>query len=351
MRIMLVRDEERSGLVEVEVTDEMEQRMAQLRMAFDRRPDLFGFGAGDKYGKRSAQDAVEANNFAVSQLAYVESKVYETQYAKMRYEELIGSCISYAAGEGATSVEYEVMDQVGMGRRISPSGGDIPYADVASARVNMPVANGGIGYRFFTEELRNAAFSGRPLPMKRMMAAQTGWRRHMNVVALQGEAASNFTGLFNNAGVTSANRPSGAVWDAATADTIISDLQAGLNAVKVATKDNDYPTRVAMPISSLQRMQIPRSTNSDTTVQEFMERTNPGLKFVSCDELATLGSGSTKRVVFFNPIDENMVLHLPMPQRFLAPQFQDLEIKIPGEYKYGGLNIRRVKSCYYMDGV
>jgi hypothetical protein len=342
-----VRDADTSRLVQVDVSD---SRIAAFRYFLGRHPELLADGPMLPSG-RSAFDAVEANNFAVSQLAFVEQKEYERWYAPMMFEELLGPTISYQAGEGATSVEYEVVDYVGIGRRISSMGGDIPYSDVGMVRVSMSVAQGGAGYQYNTEDLRNAAFSGRSLPTQKLKAAIMMWKRHMNLVALQGEAQSNFTGLFNNAGVTAANRPSGAVWDAASADTIISDITAGFSAVKVATKGMDTPTKIAMPIASYELLQKPRSTNSDTTILEFLKRTRPGLEIYAVDELSTLGAGSTKRVVFFNPTDENMVLHLPMPLRFLAPQLQDLNIKVPGEYKYGGLNVRRVVTAYYMDGV
>lgn len=341
-------DEDIGPVKDIEVND---HRIGQMRHFFSMHPDIFGFGAGDRYGRKTALDAVEANAFAISQLAYLETKEYVRQYQPLLFEILLGNTISTAAPEGATSVEYTVMDYVGMGKRISPAGTDIPYADVAASRWSIPIANGGIGYQYNTEDLRTAAFTGQSLPAAKLRAAIMGWRRHMNRVALTGEAPSNFTGLFNNALVTVANRPSGAVWDAATSDTIIADVTAGLTAVQVATGNNDYPTKIALPIASYALLLKARATTSDVTVLEFLKRIHPGLDFYAVNELATLGVGGTKRIVFFNPTDENMVLHMPMPVRFIAPQYVDLAIKVPGEYKYAGLNIRRPLTAYYMDGI
>lgn len=341
-------DEDTLGPISREVSDD---RIAQLSYFFATHPGVFGHGAGRPYNRNSARDATEANAFAVSQLAYVETKEYERQYQPMLYETLLGPTISTSAPEGATTVEYEIVDYVGMGKRISPSGTDIPYADVAQTRVAMAIANGGIGYQYNTEDLRNASFNNRPLPTRKLRAALMAWRRHMNRVALLGEPTSNFTGLFNNAAVTVANRPSGAVWDAASADSIIADITAGITAIQVATVNNDSPVKIALPIASYGILLKPRSTTSDTTILEFLQRTRPGLEFYAVNELATMGVGPSKRMVFFNPTDDNMVLHLPMTVRFLAPQFEDLAIKIPGEYKYGGLNVRRPLTMYYMDGI
>ena len=347
MRINTV-DEDIGPVKDVEVND---HRVAQLTHFFAMHPEIFGFGAGERYNKKTTGDAVEANNFAVSQLAYLETKEFTRTYQPLMFETLLGSTISSAAPEGATSVEYNVMDYVGMGKRINPAGTDIPYADVASSRWSIPIANGGIGYQYNTEDLRTAAFTGNSLPAAKLRAAIASWRRHMNRVALTGEAPSNFTGLFNNALVTAANRPSAAVWDAATADVIIADLTAGLTAVQIATASTDYPTKIALPVATYALLLKARATTSDTTILEFMKRVHPGLEFYAVNELATLGVGATKRIAFFNPTDDNMVLHLPMPVRFIAPQFVDLAIKVPGEYKYAGLNIRRPLTAYYMDGV
>jgi hypothetical protein len=346
--LIQVRDHDTGGPVMADVND---NRMAQWRHFMAANPQILGLGAGDGYGRRAASDAVEAVNFSIPQLAFVEQKEFERWYIPLMFETLLGPAINYQAGEGATSVIYEIVDYVGMGKRISAAGDDIPYADVAWAQISMAIAQGGVGYMYNTEDLRAAAFTGRSLPAGKLRAAIMAWRRHMNSVALLGEAQSNFTGLYNNASVTTVNRPSGAVWDAATADTIINDLAAGFSAVNVATKGNSPVTKVVMPISSYELLQKARATTTDTTILEFLKRTRPQVEFYSDDLLVNLGAGATKRIVFFTPTDDNMVLHLPMVQRFLAPQFQDLNIKVPGEYKYGGLNIRRPMTAYYMDGV
>lgn len=315
------------------------------------QPAILGHGAGNDWNRPSARDAVEAHNFAISQLAYHEQKVYERQYQPRLFEKLLGKVIDRSAGPAAETVIYDVVDYVAMGRRISPAGNDMPFADAAYAQVAMQIAHGGEGYYYNTQDVRRAAFTGRSLPQLKGKAAVEGYLNHINVVALVGETASNFTGLFNNGSVTAANRPSAAVWDAATADTIVADFMSGMTAVHVATKTNSMPTNVAVPVTSYQLLLKPRSTNSDMTILAFLKATYPGLEITPAMELETLGAGVTKRVVYFTPDDENMVLHIPMGITFGAPQPKMLRIEVPGEYRYGGLNIRRVLTARYMDGV
>lgn len=346
---MLIKTKDEAGRwIQADVDD---NRYASFDYFFRTHPDLLGNGAGGQYGKPTARDAVEAQAFAVSQLAYIEPGVFERQYVPLMYEKLLGGTISYAAGEWAQSVEYQLVDYVGMGKRMSPAANDMPFADVAYARISHPVAYGGEGYYYSQEDIRTSAYLQRPLSNEKLLAANNGFRRHMNVVALSGEAGSNFTGLFNNGSVTAANRPSGAVWDAATADTIIADITAGLVAVQTATVNNDFPTKIALPISSFALLLKPRSTNSDSTILEFIKRIYPNLEITAVYELGTAGAGGTKRMVFYNPNNQNIIFHIPMPIKFLAPQMDVLRVVVPGEYKYAGLEIRRPPTAYYMDGI
>jgi hypothetical protein len=311
--------------------------------------------AGVRFG---AKDAVEPLAFLVSQLAYLENKSFEKQGVPEQWEEMLKGCIDYSAGEWATTVEYETTGSSGQGQPISPAADDLPMADVATNRKSMRIQHGGIGYTYTNQELRTAARFNRPLPMAKQMAAIKGYRLHMNKVALYGEAASNFLGLFNNTGVTTVNRPSAAVWDAATPATILSDLNAGIMAVWNASANNTYPNVIAIAPTSFGLLLKARSDNSDKTILTYLkenniytQQTGRPLTIVPGFGLDTAGIGPSKRAVFFNNEDDNIVLHIPMPIRFGAPQLQVLRTLVPAEYRYGGTEIRRIKTAYNMDGL
>jgi len=331
--------------------DADENRLAQIQHFISSNPQILGMGAWSPFGRRAA-DAVEAQAFAVSQLAFVEQKTYEKQYAPLTFQTLLGNTISYADGEWAQSVEYQIVDYVGQGKRISGMGNDIPEVDVAYARKQFAVAQGAVQYSYTTEDLRVSAYLQRPLPITKLKAANMAYMRHLNAVALTGEAASGFTGLFNNATVvasfmqTVTNR-----WDTlATADQIIADVIATVATIMTNTQNNSVPNMLAVSIPTFEAFLKPRSTVSDTTVLAFLQNIYPNMKIVPIFELAGIGTGaSTNRAVFFNADDDNMVYHVPMPLRFLAPQYQGLKIIVPGEYKYAGLEIRRVPTVYYRD--
>lgn len=307
---------------------------------------------------RQGRDAQEALAFIVSQLAYTESQVFEKQYTPMQYEQLIP--VSYEAGEHADSIRYEIYDHAGRGKRTTGKGRDINLVDVAYADKSFPVMNGNIGYDYTTEELRRTAFLRRPINERKLNAAIDGYRRHMNDVGLFGETASGVTGLFNNANVPQGNAPVGA-WQTGpkTEAQILSDVNALILNVWSNTAYNDQVTDVAMAPSAYAYIaSTPRSANSDKTILQYIKENNIAkvergidIRFVPGYGLDAAGAAGTRRMMGYVKSDTRLVMHVPLPLRFLAPQLIGLSVQVPGEYKYSGVEFRYPKSAYYMDGI
>lgn len=323
------------------------------------KPDLLRLvGDGSGGSGIGTNDAGEAMSFLVSQLAHTEATVFERMRQPMQYAQFIP--VSHEAGEYADTIRYELYDMAGRGRRTSGKGKSINLVDVAYADKSFPVLNGDIGYDYSQEELRRSAFLRRPLNERRMMAAVEGYERHMNDVGLFGEASSGVTGLFNSTVIPQGNAPVG-LWTggATTPDQMLADINAGIFNVWNNTAFNDTVTDVILPPSCLNKIATtPRSANSDTTILEFVKKNNiakqqrgTDINFVAGYGLETAGAGATKRAMFYvkNPL--RLVMHIPLPLRFLAPQFQGLAVEVPGEYKYSGVEVRYPKSAYYMDNL
>jgi hypothetical protein len=318
------------------------------------RPELARRLASD--GLVTGRDAQEAMAFLVSQLAYTENQVFERQYQPMQYEQLLP--ISYEAGEYADSIRYEIYDYAGRGKRTSSKGKDINLVDVAYADKSFNVMNGNIGYDYTQEELRRTAFLRRPISERKLAAAIEGYRRHMNDVGLFGETSSGLTGLFNNANVPQGNAPTG-TWGSATPDNILADINALIQNVWTNTAYNDQVTDIAIAPGAFSLISFkPRSTTSDTTILNFIKQNNIAkvqrgvdINFTPGFGLDTAGVGSTRRMVGYVKSDTRLVMHIPLPLRFLAPQMVGLAVQVPGEYKYSGVEFRYPKSAYYMDNI
>jgi hypothetical protein len=323
-------------------------RIRDAHIFFEGAPNNSG-------GEMSARDATEAEAFVIGQLTYLEAEAIRKWYTPMRYKDILSDgkgedCIDYSAGAGAKAVDYLAVQAAGIGRRISPAGTDLPLVEQAYEKHTIGVAPGGIGYSYTVEDLRTAAILKQALPSIQQEDAVESYYRHMNNVALTGETASNFKGLYNNASATAATRASGAVWDSATPDTIVSDILGAAGAFESATQGNEVVKKIIFPITSYEKLLTPRSTNSDTTILSFIEKVL-NVTILKDTQLETLGGSSSKRVVFVAPRKQNMVLHIPLPIEFLAPQYDGYRIVVPGFYKYAGFELRRILTARYMDGV
>lgn len=307
----------------------------------------------------SAGDAQEAMAFVVSQLTYTESATYERQYQPLQYEQLIP--ITNEAGEWAESIRFELYDYVGNGKRSVGLGSDINLVDVAYADVTWPVVNGNIGYKYSTEELRRSAFLRKPVSETKPMAAMDGYRRHMNKVGLYGEASANIFGLFNNPYVPTSNAPNGnwTTTNKANPSLILQDLNTLITTQWQNTAYNDYIDTVAISPNRLAYLaSTPRSDNSDKTILQYLLENNvaktlngTNLKIVPGFGLDTAGSGGTARMLgYVNRLDR-LVMHIPMPLRYLAPQLKGFDVMVPGEYKYSGVVFRYPSSALYVDGI
>jgi len=305
----------------------------------------------------TGRDAQEAMAFLVSQLAFTESKTFERQYQPMQYEQFLP--LDFSAGEWADSIRYEIYDFVGQGKRTSGKGRDINKVDVGFADKSFPVLYGNIGYDYTQEELRRTAYLRRSLPDRKLAAAMEGYKRHMNQVGLYGETSSAITGLFNNALVPQGSAPSGVSWNTASADQILTDVNTLINNIWTNTAYNDLPTTIVMAPAALSKIaSTPRATTTDTTILSWIKANNVAKQQRGIDidfqpgfGLNTAGVGSTRRMMGYVKDPNRLVMHIPLPLRFLAPQMQGLAIDVPGEYKYSGVEIRYPKSAYYMDGI
>jgi hypothetical protein len=332
----------------------------------EQRYEQFNVLAGDSRAMAitglTGRDAQEAMAFLVSQLAYTEAQVFERQYTPMQYEQFLP--ITSEAGEWVDTIRYEIYDYAGRGKRTSGKGKDINLVDIAWADKTFPVVNGNIGYDYDQEELRRSAYLRRPLPERRLAAAIDGYRRHMNEVGLYGEG--NLTGFFNNPNVPHGNAPNGA-WLTTQAtnisttgvNNILADLNALIQGIWTTTQYNDQITDIVMAPQRLAYIaSTPRSANSDKTILQWLLENNiakvergQNIKISAGYGLDTAGVGSTARMIGYVKSDTRLVMHTPMPLRFLAPQLIGLAVQIPGEYKYSGVEWRYPGSAYYMDGI
>jgi hypothetical protein len=305
----------------------------------------------------TANDAQEALSFMVSQLTYTEAGIYARQRTPMQYESLVP--ITNEAGEWATSIRFETEDIVGQGKRISGKGKDIPLVDSAMGDVTYNVEMGAVGYDYTMEELRQTAFLRRPISERRLIAATEAYKRHLNQVALFGEL--NLPGLYNQSTVPSGNAVNGA-WlttNSGNPALIRQDINEMIRSVWNVTQYNELITDIGIePNCYAFISETPFNAYSEKTILDYVKQSNIAktekqidINFFPMYDTTGYGPGGTNMMMAYVKDNEHLVMHVPLPLRFLAPQLRGLAVEIPGEYKYCGVEFRRPKSAVYRYGI
>jgi hypothetical protein len=315
-----------------------------------------------------AQDSAESIAFMVSQLAYTEAQTYAREYQEAQFRQLVP--ITAEAGPDAATVRYQIYDHVGQGKRINGASKDIPTSDVSAGQVEIAVVDGGAAYRYSQLELIQAARQIRPLPAERMTTAIEMSERHLNQVAMVGERTdvagqASFNGLLNYPGVTTINKGTAGftgLWDTtATVDQVLADINNGIYAYWAGTNFVVLPNTIGMAPKSYAALNSRyNSLGTKRLIDLVLEsnmttsRTGEKLNIVPIYQADTAGAKYTggaacPRNVFYRNDKNRMVMHVPMPIRFLAPQPEGLDIFVPGWYRYAGLNVRYIKTMVFQD--
>ena len=329
-------------------------------------------------GHQEVVDSPETMAFVVSQLAYTEATVYEREYTEMQFRSLVP--VTSEAGPEAASVRYQVYDKVGQGKRVSASSKDVPTADVSAGQVEIQVVNGGAGYRYNQQELIESAKFLRPLPIARMQTAVEMAERHLNEVAMNGEVAgvaggASYLGMTNQTTGTGAGQitlinqsTSGYIggWAAQAALGNFQKILADFNlCLLTAWQNSQYvvlPNTVAMDPATYSVLATTYTSLGTKTLLSLIEEGNiltttkteqisiePVYQFANKGFSHSNGSVAASRMLFYRNESRRMIMHIPMPLRFLAPQPEGLDIFVPGTYRYAGLNVRYPYTWLYCD--
>jgi hypothetical protein len=357
------------------------ERYNQLDAAFK------SFGGLFPSPRKGAFDSTDPLAWNVSQLAYTEAKMLKKQRVPTIYEKVMP--LSFEAPPWATSVETQAYDEIGVADLAASDSTDMPFADARFDRVVIEVKGGKIGYHYDIHELIESAQLKRPLSEMRMAAALNAYKRHMNMVALKGDTRTGQKGLWNQAGVTPVVATTGAWnYDGTSVLGIIDDITKPIATVYEATGTNDFVTDIAMPLkllSYLASRMVTVTTGGVTiatpmTVLEYVKANNVSklvggidIQFHGVpDDLKTDGTVNTaagsslsyagtlkhdgntgatvsSRTVFYAKDPERLVMHIPLPLTFLAPQPRNTDIVVPGRYRYTAPKLLFAKSMYYLD--
>lgn len=310
-----------------------------------------------KFLKTMTYDAATGLAFLLSQLTYLESKMFEKLYKAITYSTIIP--ISNEAGEWAESVTYFFMDGAAIAKFVGTKSLNVPIAEIGTEKITVPVELGATGYEYSDEEIRQAIQLQRPLPQLKSNTARRAYEELAQRTAMVGDTTHNLPGFINNTNVTAAsvvNPGSGTEWVNKTPNQILFDINDFMGDIFVDTLQVERADTLLLPTSQWNYIAgTPRSDNSDTTILAWLIANSPYLNSADdikpISELAGAGAGSTDRMMAYTKDMDKVVMHVPMPLRFTEPQRKGRGFEVPGEFKLGGVEFRYPGSARYADGI
>ena len=295
--------------------------------------------------------------FYLSQLSFLESKVYEVKYANIIWQDLIPVINvpeyvdewNYMSFDGTTKADF-----------IGSSAMDLPLVDVENALSSSKVFQSGIAYEYSIDELRKAQALRINLDQTKMQQAVRGVQEHIQEVAFTGNSARSITGLFNDALVNVQTSTSDFSNDAQAArvflQNIMSTMWQSSKMVNVANLlllppsvfallDNTPSIVVANGAAYQTELQFLKNNNIYTSI------TGAPLNIRAVNQLETAGANGGLRCVAYELNDENLALPMSVSQRFLPPQPRQLMLNIPSECRFGGVGLRYPGAFIYGDNL
>lgn len=285
--------------------------------------------------------------FFQRQLELIKARSYDVRYAELKARMLFP--VSNEGGPGITSITYRTYDMAGAAKIINAYADDLPRADVAGKETTIPVRSVGISYGYNLDEIQASQLTGAALDQRRANAARRSNEQVVNDVAFFGDNESGLPGLFSNPNIPTGavvNPGSGTEWVNKTPDEILFDVNDLFADIFETTKMVEQGNTLLMPPAQWSYiMSTPRSSNSDTTIAQYLVQNSPYLN--SLDDLIPVNECSaannpllsTDAMVAYDRNPDKLQLEIPVELEMLPVQQKNLEFVVPGRSRLGGLNI------------
>lgn len=285
--------------------------------------------------------------FFQRQLEHIKARSYDVKYAELKARMLFP--VSNEGGPGITSITYRTYDQSGAAKIINAYADDLPRADVAGKETSIPVRSVGISYGYSLDEIQASQLTGMSLDQRRANAARRSNEQVVNDVAFFGDSESNLPGLFSNPNIPTGavvNPGSGTEWVNKTPDQILFDVNDLFADIFETTNMVEQGNTLLLPPAQWSYiMSTPRSSNSDTTIAQYLANNSPYLNsiedMIPVNECAAANNPelATDAMVAYDRNPDKLQLEIPVELEMLPVQQKNLEFVVPGRSRLAGLNI------------
>lgn len=303
----------------------------------------------------------DATNMLALSLEQMRSKVYETEYPELKARLLIP--VAGDIDPGAETFAYEEQDYRGSAKIISDDGyaDDPESVETLSRKVTHSVKTLGNAYMWTIQDLRRAAFSGRPLQPRKALAARRVFERGVDNIAAFGAPDDGIPNGFCNKDVgTSAGQIRGtamtaASWDATPdAAGMVSDLNKAIADMIDASAETVEPDTLVLPIQQFLRLNhtFTSDGNPESALERFLKSNGFVKNVVPWNLMKGVDDGSNGSRGMLYKKDPD-VLELVIPEEFsvLPPQPINFAFKQLCHGRIAGVCVYRPLGMRYLTGL
>lgn len=253
---------------------------------------------------------------------------------------------------GTESFSYDIYDAVGMAKVIASNPDDLPRVDVRTIQRSGRVVPLGVSYGYTRKDIRNAQRSGSGLPTRKADVARAAMAQLERNLKVRGNAAYGVYGLLSHPNVPSV-APTTGNWaaPATTAEQIVDDFMALVQAIYTQSKGNFTPARVGMPFQVRMAMLRKRMTGGQVTAMQFLQQALPNIQMVEVQELGGAGSGGTHAIVATTFDATHAAYESVMDFTQYPPQERNLELVVPCEAESAGVVLYQPLAVAKMEGL
>ncbi|MCP4967426.1 MAG: DUF2184 domain-containing protein [bacterium] len=268
---------------------------------------------------------------------------------------------------GAQSYKWEQEEDFGSAAWVTGHGHSIPTVNSVTEEKLSRIESFATGAIWTVDEIRTAAFAGRPINPRYARAARRIMLEFENGVVFNGNSDRNITGVFSGTAITSipeaaASNGSWAIATQANRDDILEDLhQIGNDIVNQSLQN--YGNSGVRLIMSLAKYHVISQTSMSITqdhnvtiLKTFLEQNPHVSEVMPVDELRADGdhagvNSSEEIMMAYEPSPDNMEMVVPLELMQHAPERVKLATEVMYEMRTGGMSIYRPLTASIRTGI
>lgn len=298
--------------------------------------------------------------FFTRELEMIKTRSYDVLYPELLARRLFP--LDTTTDTGAKTVTYRSWDHVGMAKLIHEYSDDLPNIEVSAKEFTRKIYGEGIAFGYSIQDIRNSRMANKPLEQRKANAARRQLLQLENQLAWDGEDASDIPGFLNNPNFNVTTPVDGAGgttdWAGKTPDEIIKDVSNMTSDIRDTSNGVESPTSLLVPESQYTLITTtPRSTQSDTTIADFIIASNPFIQEIvpvyNLKGKAPVSAAydSEDMAILYDRSPEKLWLETPQDVEFLAAQEKGMMFEIPGHMRTAGVIVAYPKSVSQLNGI